>query len=419
MGLKERTKPGAVLPGQRTAQSLAAPKQAKPTRRGRRRAISAGLVVLLAAGGSGAWALTRGGGTVVAAGATSVVQTVSAQTIEQSVNASGTIDPANIADESFAVTGQITLVKVAVGDTVTKGQVLAVVNDDDLQRAVTVAQANRDSAAAQVTAAHDAGGSETQLDSAKSQLATAEDKLASAQDDLDNATLKATIAGTVASVSIAKGDRVSGGGGGSTTSTGQVEIVGTTSWKVDASVSGTDLSSIKKGQQVRITPSGATQAIFGTVSSVGVVASTASGGSSTFPVTVKVTGSPADLHPGETATVVIVTASVPDVLAVPTAALRQENGQTVVTKVVDGVDTTVPVVVGTAYGASTQVTSGLSAGDQVRVTVNRAGAAGGNRTSTRTGATTGSATGTDAGFPTGGFPDGGTPPTGAGFGGGN
>jgi macrolide-specific efflux system membrane fusion protein len=367
--------------------------------------VSAGLVVLLAAGGSGAWVLTRGGGTAAAAGATSVVQTVSAQTIEQSVNASGTIDPAKIADESFAVSGQITSVKVAVGDTVAKGQVLAVVNDDDLQRAVTVAQANKDSAAAQVTAAQDAGGSATQIDSAKSQLATAEDKLAAAQDDLDNATLTATIAGTVASVSIAKGDRVSGsgGGGGGSSASAQVEIVGTTSWVVDTSVSGTDLSSIKKGQQVRITPSGATQAIFGTVSSVGVVASTASGGSSTFPVTINVTGSPTDLHPGETATVVIVTESVPDVLAVPTAALRQENGQTVVTKVIDGADTTVAVVVGTAYGASTQVTSGLSAGDQVRVTVNRAGAAGGNRTGgTRAGGT-----------PGGAFP------TGAGFGGGN
>jgi macrolide-specific efflux system membrane fusion protein len=382
--------------------------------------MSAGLVVLLAAGGTGAWALTRGGGTAAAAGATSVVQTVSAQTIEQSVNASGTIDPAKVADESFAVAGQITSVKVAVGDTVRKGQVLAVVNDDDLQRAVDVAQANKDSAAAQLTAAQDASASATQIDSAKSQLATAEDKLASAQDDLANATLKATIAGTVASVSIAKGDRVSGSGGGggssaSGTSSAQVEIVGTTSWEVDASVSGTDLSSIKKGQQARITPSGATQAIFGTVSSVGVVASTASGGSSTFPVTIKVTGSPTDLHPGETATVVIVTESVPDVLAVPTAALRQENGETVVTKVVDGKDTTVPVVVGTAYGASTQVTSGLSAGDQVRVTVNRAGAAGGIRTGgTRTGGFTGGTT-----LPAGGFPNGGTPPTGAGFGGGN
>jgi macrolide-specific efflux system membrane fusion protein len=50
--------------------------------------------------------------------------------------------------------------------------------------------------------------------------------------------------------------------------------------------------------------------------------------------------------------------------------------------VVNGKDTTVPVVVGTAYGASTQVTSGLSDGDQVRITINRAGpAAGGtNRT---------------------------------------
>jgi macrolide-specific efflux system membrane fusion protein len=387
VGLKERT---GLLPDQRGAGEPLVGRQPVTKVRRRRRVLSAGLVVLLAAGGTGAWTMTRGGGGTAALGATSVVQTVSSQTIEQTVNASGTIEPADVADESFSVPGQITSVRVAVGDLVIKGQTLAVVDDTDLERAVEVAQANRDSAAAQLESAENNGGSATQIASAQSQLATAKDKLASAKDDLANATLRATIAGTVASVGIAKGDRVSGGGGGSSSS--QVEIVGTSSWEVDASVSGTDLSGITKGQQVRITPSGATTQIYGTVSSVGVVASTASGGSSTFPVTIKVTGSPSDLHPGETATVVIVTKSVPDVLTVPTAALRTENGQTVVTKVVNGQDTTVAVVVGTAYGASTEVTSGLVDGDQVRVTVNRArtatgGSAGGTRNSGLTGGT--------------------------------
>jgi multidrug efflux pump subunit AcrA (membrane-fusion protein) len=379
--------------------------------RRRRKALIGAVVIITAAGGTGAWAMTRGGGSAAAGNtARSLVETISSQTIEQTVNASGTIEPAKVADESFAVSGQITSVKVSVGDTVTKGQVLARVNNDDLQRALDIAQANRDSAAAQVTSAEDAAASDTQIASAKAQLATADDKLAQAQDDLDNATLKATIGGTVASLSIAKGDRVSGSGSGSGgaakagsgsgASSAQLEIVGTSSWEVDASVSGTDLSSIKKDQQARITPSGATQAIFGTVSSVGVVASTASGGSSSFPVTIKITGTPSDLHPGETATVVIVTKSVPDVLTVPTAALRQENGQTVVTKVVDGKDSTVPVVVGTAYGASTQVTSGLSEGDQVRVTINRAGPATGN--TNRTGNRTGGAGGFGGGTFTGG-----------------
>jgi multidrug efflux pump subunit AcrA (membrane-fusion protein) len=357
----------------------------------RPKALIGALVVLTAAGGGSAWALTRGGGAAATAGgARSLLSTVTSQAIEQTVNASGTVEPANIADENFAVPGQITAVKVTVGEAVKKGQVLARVDNSDLARQVDIAQANRDSAAAQVTAAEDADASATQIDSARAQLATANDKLAQAKDDLDNATLKATISGTVASVNLAKGDRVSGSGGGSggssrTSGSGSgsgsssgIEIVGTKTWEVDASVSGTDLATIKKGQQARITPSGATAPIFGLVDSVGVVASTASGGSSTFPVTIKVTGTPDNLHPGETATVLIVTKSIPDVLTVPTAALRQENGQTVVTKVVDGKDTTVPVVVGTAYGANTQVTSGLSEGDQVRITINRAGPATGN-----------------------------------------
>jgi multidrug efflux pump subunit AcrA (membrane-fusion protein) len=358
----------------------------------RRTALIGALVVLAAAGGSSAWALTRGGGSAASGGGPrSILSTVSSGPIEQTVDASGTIEPAHIADENFAVPGQITSVKVSVGDTVTKGQVLARVDATDLSRAVDIARANRDSAAAQLTAAQDAGASQTQIESARAQLATAADKLASAKDDLANATLKASISGTVAAVNLAKGDRVSGSGGGSaggsrsgsslgsgSSSASGIQIVGTKTWEVDASVSGTDLASIKKGQQARITPSGATAPIFGLVDSVGVVASTASGGSSTFPVTIKVTGTPENLHPGETATVVIVTKSVPDVLTVPTAALRQENGQTVVTKVVNGKDTTVPVVVGTAYGANTQVTSGLSDGDQVRITINRAGPAAGN-----------------------------------------
>jgi RND family efflux transporter MFP subunit len=355
--------------------------------RRRRKTLIGALVVIMAAGSGGAWAMTRGGGAAAGGGAAnrSILSTVSAQAIEQTVDASGTIEPASIADESFAVSGQITSVKVTVGETVKKGQVLARVDSSDLARQVDIAQANIDSAAAQVTAAEDADASATQIDSARAQLATAADKLAQAQDDLDNASLRATIAGTVAAVNYAKGDRVSGGGGGGggasksgSGSSSGIQIVGTKTWEVDASVSGTDLASIKKGQQARITPSGATTPIFGLVDSVGVVASTASGGSSTFPVTIKVTGTPENLHPGETATIVIVTKSIPDVLAVPTAALRQENGQTVVTKVVNGKDTTVPVVVGTAYGASTQVTSGLSDGDQVRITINRAGPASGN-----------------------------------------
>jgi macrolide-specific efflux system membrane fusion protein len=212
------------------------------------------------------------------------------------------------------------------------------------------------------------------------------------------------IDGTVAAVSVVVGDVVGSGGGGGAggSSSALITVVGTTSYVVDAEVSGTDLSKVKAGQQARITPSGATQPVFGTVSSVGVIASSSSGGSSTFPVTIKVTGSPEGLHPGGSATVTIVTKALNDVLTVPTAALRQENGKTVVTKVNGAKTETVEVTVGESHGASTEVTSGLSDGDTVQITtITRQGA----------GNTNG---GTRGQFGGGAFPGGGTFTGGAG-----
>jgi macrolide-specific efflux system membrane fusion protein len=334
----------------------------------RHKKLATALVLVLVGTGSGAWALSRSG--APAAVTRSITSTVSAGTLEQTVSASGTIEAADVADLTFPVSGTVTRVKATVGETVKKGQVLAKIDTADLKRAVEVAVANRDAAQAQVDAA---SGSDTQIAAANAQLATAKDKLAAARDDLASATMVSPISGTVASVDIVVGDVLGGGGGqsggsGSSGSSSQITVVGTSAYVVNAAVSGSDLSNIKAGQQARITPSGATQPVFGTVSSVGVIAASSSGGSATFPVTIKVTGTPAGLHPGGSATVVIVTKSLPDVLTVPTAALRQENGKTVVAKIVGSGTQTVEVTVGESYGANTQVLSGLSDGDQVQVT---------------------------------------------------
>lgn len=382
----------------------------------RPRWVAGGAVVLVLAGGAGAWAVTR---SEPAATARTVTSTVSAGTVEQTVSATGTIDAARRADLSFPVAGEVTAVKALVGSKVTKNQVLARIGSAELARAVDVATANRDAAAAQLDAAEDAGASDTQVASAAAQLASAKDRLAAAKDDLAAATLRSPFDGIVASVDLAVGDRVSGSGvsgsggsgsggsgAGGGTSSAQVVVVSTGSYVVDAAVSGADLASLKKGQQARITPTGASDAVFGTVSSVGVVASSSSGGAATFPVQIKVTGSPAGLHPGGSAAVVIVVKKLDAVLTVPTAALRQEGGKTVVTKLVDGAKVTTPVELGTSYGPSTQVTSGLADGDQVEVTVGAAGAGRTGGTGTRQNGTGGF--GGDVPFPGGGFPGGGT-----------
>ncbi|MDQ6716045.1 MAG: RND transporter, partial [Actinomycetota bacterium] len=129
---------------------------------------------------------------------------------------------------------------------------------------------------------------------------------------------------------------------------------------------------------------------------VGIIGTT-SGGTSTFPVTIAVTGSPAGLYAGTTAAVLITVKQVPDVLTVPTAAIHDEGGQSVVYQMKDGVQVSTPVTVGAVYGATTQITKGLSAGDQVIVT-GRTG-----RTSTGTSTRGTSTRGTGGGFGGGGL----------------
>ncbi|MGQ0846857.1 MAG: efflux RND transporter periplasmic adaptor subunit [Sporichthyaceae bacterium] len=358
----------------------------------KRRLAVVTLAVVAVGGCTGAWA--RSGGEPAAAAATSrtSLATASTSTVEETVSASGTVQPAEQDELAFPVSGTVTAVNVAVGDVVKRGQTLATIDTADLERAVEIADATYDAAQAQVAAAADndaaanTDASAAQLSSAKAQRATAADRLAAARADLDGATLTAPFAGTVAAVGLAEGDRVGSGGGagaGATSTGSTITLVGTKSWVVEAAVSGSDLDRIAKDQQARISLGGATQQIFGTVAAVGVVASSASGASSSFPVTIKVTGSPAGVHPGASSTVTIVTAAVPDVLSVPTNAIRQENNRTVVTKVVDGRESTVEVVVGVAYGPITEIQSGLVEGDQVKVTSTQVrpgmGAGAGNR----------------------------------------
>jgi RND family efflux transporter MFP subunit len=337
--------------------------------------------------------------------------TATTSTIRQSVSATGTLQPAHRADLSFAVSGTVTSLRVSVGDQVKVGTVLATVDSTGLQTAVTSAQANVTATQDQLTAQQDAGSSAVQIASTQAQLAEAKGRLADAKTALTAASMTSPIAGTVAQVNVATGDEVgnaaSGGASTGSSATAQIVVISTTSWVVEASVGSEDLPQLKKGLQAEITPTGSTTKVFGTVKSVGIVASSSSSGSASFPVTIAVTGSPKGLYAGGAATVTIIVKQVENVLSVPTNALHTENGKTVVHRMVNGSQVSTPVTVGATYGTSTQILSGLKAGDKVVGTAFRigGGGAGNGGTRTRQGGTGGTGTGG------GGFGDGvGGPP---------
>lgn len=393
--------------------------------------IIAGVVVLAIAGASVYWFVLRDS---PAAAAQSQTQTVAASltTLEKSVDGTGTLTPGVQEDVSFASGGTVTSVLVAAGDTVTAGQALATIDTLSLDADVLAERASL--AKAQATLANsedDADGtdvSDAQIASNTKQVELAQSQVTAAEEKLAGATLTAPVDGILTSVDLAVGDVVSGSGGSgsgttgsggsaggsggasaggattATTSSAQFTIVGTTSWTVAITVDESDIASLTVGNQAELTVDSLSNTIFGTVTEIGLI-STSTRGVAGYPVTVTVTGDPEGLNDGVSADVSIIYERRTDVLTVPTAAVRQVDGASVVDKVAaDGTQVATTVTVGETSGSSVEITDGLAEGDEVLVTI--------------VAQSTGRTGGSDQNTQMGEFPGGGMPPGGADFPGG-
>ena len=409
-------------------------------RRGRRLLVSAVVALLVVAAG-GAFLLTH---RTASAATQPRTVAVSHGTVQQTVQASGTIEPAVEDDESFGSAGTVDSVPVSVGESVTAGQLLASIDPTSLESQLTLARAVVTQAQAQLTAAT-SSGSASQIAAANAQLAADRVKVDEAQQALAQARLTSPIDGVVAAVNVKVGSTVSGGssgGSGSTATTrssagaggaaagsassgagssgagssssgsssaasssAAVTVISTRTWIVQTQVSSTDLPGLKKGMQAQIVPSGSRTTIFGTVDTIGIVASSSSSGMSQFPVTVAVTGTPSGLYAGTSAAVSILVKQLDNVLTVPTAALSSTGTRTTVTVLKDGAEVVVPATIGRVFGARTEITAGLADGAQVVLpdTLGLRGTTGSGATG-GTGGTGGARTG---GFGGGGFGGGG------------
>jgi macrolide-specific efflux system membrane fusion protein len=406
--------------------------------------IISAVVVVVLAGAAVWWFGFAKKNSADAATPTSITQTVATRTLTQSVSGTGTLAPSVDQQVSFAASGTVLSVKVKAGQTVKAGDVLAT---------VTTQQAAADLASAQATLASDqarladAQSSSTgsaadvaQIASDQAAVTVAQSAVTAAQAEVAGTTLKAPVAGLVAAVNVAVGDAVSassasagsssgsGGSGGSSgsgasgggasggsssssgssSSGGAFEITGTDAWTTEISVAAAQVKNIKVGNQVTLSTS-ENSSFFGTVSSIGLLPSTSSG-AATYPVDVKVTGSPENLYDGVSVTASVVYKKIADAVAVPSLAIKSDNGTQTVTKVVNGKDVATTVKTGITEGQYTQITDGLKAGDEiVVVSITRPSGSGGTGGS-------GSRNGGTGGFP--GLQDGGTLPGGTGFGGG-
>ena len=145
----------------------------------------------------------------------------------------------------------------------------------------------------------------------------AEVDLSVAEQAVRQAEIRSPIRGTVVAVEIEPGDDVTAG-----SATATITVTGDGGYEVTATVGVDDLPDLAVGQAATVTPDGSDGTpVSGEVVNIGIVGST-DGASTTYPVTIGLTGDSSDLRSGSVASVAISTDDATRALAVPTSAVQ-------------------------------------------------------------------------------------------------
>jgi len=267
-----------------------------------------------------------------------------------------------------SVSWPVSAVKVAVGDHVTKGEVLATANTADLLSQIADAKRAASSAALQLKQAKSdkAGASGTaakrqaqiNLNNAESGDAKAKSDLATLEALHAYETITAPADGTVTQVAISAGSNAPSGAA-------ITMIAG--ALQVTTNVVESDIAAIKLDQQATVTVSALDLSLQGKVVAIAPVGSaTGNNGVVSYPVTIALEAPPAGLRPGMSADVSVTAASATNVLSIPSRALSGSAGAyTVRVVATDGTVSVRNVEVGLVTSSLAEIKSGLQAGDRV------------------------------------------------------
>jgi macrolide-specific efflux system membrane fusion protein len=329
--------------------------------------INSTLTVLLAGGGVWAWTLLNSDSTgQQAASSTARTATVAQGQVIATVTANGSVASATTMNANFVTAGNVTSIKVKLGDTVKKNQVLATVDATETAESLATAKENLTAAKEALSRAEDTGNEDT-IASAEKQVSSAKTAVTNAQRAQDGTTLKAPMACTIVSLTGSVGSSSSGSssGTGGSGSSAFIQISDLTKLQVTASVPEADATRLKVGQAAAVTWNALTATrVDGTVASISPT-STTSGGVVSYPIVVTLASVPEKAKLGQTVALKVTVAQVEDAIYVPAAAVKTAGGLATVTVVSNGVQTTRTVQIGLEGDTYTQITQGLTVGEQV------------------------------------------------------
>lgn len=280
-----------------------------------------------------------------------------AQAATASVNGVSSIASATFAYQAertltAQASGTVSAINVQEGGAVSKGDIIIELTGDELTESIQ---------------------------SASESLRSAEISMQNQQDNMSNYTITSPISGTVIQKNVKAGDTV---GTDTTASETLCTIYDLSYLEMTLNVDELEILSIKEGQTVTITADAISDRTFtGVVTSVSA-AGTTTGGTTTYPVTIRIDDT-GDLLPGMNATAEIEVSSASNALAVPNGSVVRGN-YVLVTKdspsAANAVqDMTAPdgyvyvkITTGTSDNDSIEVTGGLQEGDTIAYDANAA-----------------------------------------------
>ena len=240
--------------------------------------------------------------------------------------------------------GKITGLTLMPGDSVTSGQKLCTITGNSVDNQIT---------------------------NAKNNLSNARDSVENVQNRLDDYKITSPITGTVVEKTVKAGDNV---GTGSNSSNALCTIYDLSYLQMTLNIDELDIDNVAVGQVVNITSDAKDgQTFTGVVTKVSVVGTT-SGGTTTYPVTVRIDDIEG-LRPGMNVDAEIVLSSADDVLAIPSLAVNRGNTVLITAdspSAVNALDQEAPegyvyvsVETGVSDDSYIEITSGLQDGDTV------------------------------------------------------
>lgn len=338
-----------------------------------------------------------------------VTEEVAPANIQNSITATGSVEPVDTVAVGTQVSGIIDKIYVDFNSTVKKGQVLAVLDTKNLTSTLNSAKANLQSAQANLQSANAARGyqranynrykalyqkglisandfesarlsyrqAEEQVAMMKESVVAAQESVRTAQTNLGYATIVSPIDGTIINKYVAEGQTVAA-------SFSTPELFGVArdlkKMQVLADVDEADIGDVRPGESATFTVDAYPDDTFqGTVQQVRLGGST-SNNVVTYKVVISTSNADLKLKPGMTANVTIYTQQKSGVLSVPTKALRFTPAKETVGKMkikdisnaknkvwtIEGNNIVAHQVnIGMSDGTHTQIVSGVKQGQKV------------------------------------------------------